>query len=143
MVKQPAQSYTSSEVSGPRLNLLMDLRVTRSQSRACGTKAVGLGLSLQENELAAGGPREPLDVLSSHIWKSSGLTQNQELQMKTFKLYTSFFFEIGFFFLIFLLELIYNVLSISAVQQSDPIIPRNTFFFSYYLLSCSVTSDWL
>ena len=40
-------------------------------------------------------------------------------------------------------QLIYNVLSISAVQQSDPVIHIYTFFFSYYLLSYSITSDWI
>ena len=39
--------------------------------------------------------------------------------------------------------MIYNVLSISAVQQSDPVIHVYTFFFSYYLPSCSITSDWI
>ena len=39
--------------------------------------------------------------------------------------------------------MIYDVLSISAVQQSDPVISIYTFFFSYYHLSCSITSDWI
>ena len=63
--------------------------------------------------------------------------------------------------IIILLYLIYNVLSISAVQQRDPVkhlyiyiyvyvyiytyiyIHTHTLFFSYYLLSCSITSDWI
>ena len=36
----------------------------------------------------------------------------------------------------FLLYLIYNVLLISAIQRSDPVL--YIFFFSYYLLSCSL-----
>ena len=38
---------------------------------------------------------------------------------------------------------IYNVLSISAAQRSDPVIHIHTFFFSYYLPSCSSTTDWI
>ena len=59
--------------------------------------------------------------------------------------------------LLFLLWLIYNVLAISAVMQSDPVIcihvcicmciyshtHTHTFFFSDYLPSCSITSDWV
>ena len=36
----------------------------------------------------------------------------------------------------FLLWLIYNVLSVPAVQQSDPVTQIYTFFFSYYAPSC-------
>ena len=34
----------------------------------------------------------------------------------------------------------YNVLSISAVQKSDPVIHVYTFFFSHYPPSCSITT---
>ena len=50
-------------------------------------------------------------------------------------LFTSFFF--------ILLQLIYNVMSISAVQQSGSDLHTYTFFFSYDFLSCSTTSDWI
>ena len=43
------------------------------------------------------------------------------------------------FFKKLLLSLIYNVLSISAVQQSDPDIHLYTAFFSHYPPSCSIT----
>ena len=46
-------------------------------------------------------------------------------------------------FLIFLLELIYNVVPISAVQQSDPVRNIYTFLFSYFLPSCSIPRDWI
>ena len=51
------------------------------------------------------------------------------------------------FFYYFLLQLIYNDLSIFAVYPSDPVIytyiytPSLTFFFSHYPPSCSFTSD--
>ena len=50
-----------------------------------------------------------------------------------------------FFVFNFLLQLIDNVLSISAVQQSDSVICiyTHTLFFSHYLPSCSITSDWI
>ena len=48
-----------------------------------------------------------------------------------------------FFCFNFLLELIYNVLFISAVQQSVPGIHMCTFSFSYDLLPCSIKSDWI
>ena len=41
----------------------------------------------------------------------------------------------------FLLQLIYGVLSISAIQQSNPAIHIYAFFFSHYSPSCSITSD--
>ena len=37
--------------------------------------------------------------------------------------------------------MIYNVLSISASQQSDPAIYPYAFFFSHYPSSCSITRD--
>ena len=37
--------------------------------------------------------------------------------------------------------MIYNVLSISAVQQSDPVIHIHTFFFLHYPPSCPSTTD--
>ena len=42
-------------------------------------------------------------------------------------------------------QLIYNVPSISAVQQSDPVICVCicVFFFLYYLPSCSISQDWI
>ena len=43
------------------------------------------------------------------------------------------------FFKIFLLQLIYNVLSISAVQQSDPVIYIYIFFSHYLFLTLSST----
>ena len=51
-----------------------------------------------------------------------------------------------FHFLInFLLQLIYNILSISAVQQSDPVSLSHThthiLFFSHYPPSCSILSE--
>lgn len=45
------------------------------------------------------------------------------------------------FLLLIKLYLIYNVVPIFAVQQSDPII--HVFFFSHYLSSCSISSDWI
>ena len=39
--------------------------------------------------------------------------------------------------------MIYNILSISTVHQNDPVIHIYTFFYSYYLPSCSITSDWI
>ena len=47
------------------------------------------------------------------------------------------------FLKMFLLQLIYSVLSVSAVQQSDPVTHVYTVFFSHYLPSCSITSDWM
>ena len=44
-------------------------------------------------------------------------------------------------FLIFLSYYIYNVPSISVVQQSNLVIHLYTFFFSHYPPSCSITSD--
>ena len=41
----------------------------------------------------------------------------------------------------FWLQLIYSVLPISAVQESDPDIHIYTFFYSRYPPSCSITSD--
>ena len=38
--------------------------------------------------------------------------------------------------------MIYSVSSISPVQHSDPVIHIHTFFFSYYLPSCSIPKDW-
>ena len=53
--------------------------------------------------------------------------------------------------LFFLLQLIYNVLPISAIQQSGPVIPTyihththtytHTSSFSHYLPLCSITND--
>ena len=40
-------------------------------------------------------------------------------------------------------ELLYNVVSISAAQQSDSEIYIYIFFFSYYLSSYSITRDWV
>ena len=40
-------------------------------------------------------------------------------------------------------SLIYSVVPISAVQQSDPVIHLYTFFFSYHLPSRSIPRDWL
>ena len=34
-------------------------------------------------------------------------------------------------------------MSISAAQHSDPVIHIHTFFFLYYLPSCSSTTDWI
>ena len=45
------------------------------------------------------------------------------------------------FFKTFLLQLIYNVLSNSAVQQSDSVIHIYTFSSSHYPPSSSITSD--
>ena len=39
-------------------------------------------------------------------------------------------------------EFIYNIVPISAVQQSDPGIQTYTLF-SYYLPSRSITNDWI
>ena len=47
------------------------------------------------------------------------------------------------FFKNFLLWVIYNVLSISAVQPCDSVIHIYIFFFSYYPPSCFITSDWI
>ena len=54
-----------------------------------------------------------------------------------FKVSISFFliFKIFKFFIIVDLQ----CLSISAIQQSDPVIPIYTFFFSHYPSSCSIT----
>ena len=38
--------------------------------------------------------------------------------------------------------LIYNVVPISAVQQSDPVIHIYTFFLLYHLPSCPTPRDW-
>ena len=35
-----------------------------------------------------------------------------------------------------------SVVSMSAIQQSDPVLHRFTFFFSYYCPSWSVPRDW-
>ena len=40
-------------------------------------------------------------------------------------------------------QLIYNVVLISAVQQSDLAIHIYTFFSPYYLSSCFMQSDWI
>ena len=40
-------------------------------------------------------------------------------------------------------ELMYNVVPISAVQQHDPVLHRYTFSFLYYLPSWSIPRDWL
>ena len=40
-------------------------------------------------------------------------------------------------------QLIYSVESISAIQQSDPLIHIYTLFFVCYLPSCSIPRDWL
>ena len=56
----------------------------------------------------------------------------KHLQSIDFKCIRSFIF----------LALIYSVMSISTVQQSDPIIHIYTFFFSHYLPSCSTPKDW-
>ena len=37
----------------------------------------------------------------------------------------------------------YNIVPISAVQQSDPVIHMSTFLFSYYLSSWSIPRDWI
>ena len=63
------------------------------------------------------------------------------------------------FILSFKVQLIYNVVLISALQCSDPVIYTwlcmyiymiacvcvytHTFFFSYYVLPCSLPRDWI
>ena len=56
---------------------------------------------------------------------------------------TFYFIFMFLFFMIFIFSimLIYRVLSISTVQQSDPIL--HTFFFSHSPPSCSLASDWI
>ena len=44
---------------------------------------------------------------------------------------------------IFLLQLIYNVVTISAIQRSDSVLHLYTLFFSYYLPSWSIPRDWI
>ena len=44
---------------------------------------------------------------------------------------------------IFLIIVISKVVSISAVQQSDPVIYIHIHLFSYYFQSCSITSDFI
>ena len=53
------------------------------------------------------------------------------------------FLFLKFIYLFLKLQLIYNVLPISAVQKSEPVIHIYTFFFSRYPPSCSITSDWI
>lgn len=48
-----------------------------------------------------------------------------------------------FYLKFFLLQLTYDVLSISAAQQSNPVIHIHTFFFSCYRPSCSIPRDWM
>ena len=53
---------------------------------------------------------------------------------------SSFLLVFHFFFKVYL---ICNVVPISAVQQSDPVIHTYPFFFSYYLPSGSIPRDWI
>ena len=46
-----------------------------------------------------------------------------------------------YFILFFKVQLIYSIVTISAVQQSDPVIHIYTFFFSYHPPSCSIPRD--
>ena len=62
----------------------------------------------------------------------SGLTWIIQHNLSILRLY--FFIKI---------YLIYSVVSISAVQHSDPVLQINTFFFSCYPLSCSIPRDWI
>ena len=41
------------------------------------------------------------------------------------------------------IQVIYSIASISAVQQSDPVMHIYTFFFSHCLPSCSIPRDWI
>ena len=53
----------------------------------------------------------------------------------------------SWFFYFILLQSTYSVLSISAIQQSDPVIHiyiyMYTFFFSHYPPLCPIKSDWI
>ena len=60
------------------------------------------------------------DSLAPFIWNSS----------------TAYAFFWGKFFI--RVQLIYSIVSIYAVQPSDPVIHMHTFLFSYYLSSCSI-----
>ena len=51
--------------------------------------------------------------------------------------------NIIFSFIFIKIQLVYSVVSISAVQYRDPVIQIYTFFFSCYLPSWSITSDWI
>ena len=42
-----------------------------------------------------------------------------------------------------IVQSMYNIVSISAVEQSDPVVHIYTCFSSYYLPLCSITSDWI
>ena len=48
-----------------------------------------------------------------------------------------------FYIYFFKLQLIYNVVLISAIHQSDSVINIYTFFYLYQLPLCSITSDWI
>ena len=56
-------------------------------------------------------------------------------------------FYLLFYFIFIRVQLIYTIVSISAVQHSDPVIcictHTHTFFFSYYLPSCSIPRNWI
>ena len=66
------------------------------------------------------------------------LSQQYHLFNRLSFLHCTFFLNLILYFK-FLLQLIYNVFSISAVQQGDPVIQIHIFFFSHYPPSCSIT----
>ena len=72
-----------------------------------------------------------------------------EIDITEHYIYISFcIFFLSFFFLRFLLFkikvfLIYNVVPISAVQQSDHVIHLYIFSFLYYFPSWSIPGDWI
>ena len=72
--------------------------------------------------------------LSSTKFKAEESPNTDGLTLRHFLSFKFFFIKV---------QLTYDVLSISAVQQSDPVIHVYTFFVSYYLPSCSITSDWI